>query len=792
MKSLFSNKRALDWFDKYLRYCDYLAAAQLYLKDNVFLSRELKPSDIKERVLGHWGTVPGLTFMYSHANYLLSQHKEANMIFIVGPGHGAPGIQATLFAENSISEVYPEYPRNAKGTHDFAKGFSWPGRFPSHLTPMSPGSILEGGELGYSLSTAYGAVFDNPDLIAVCVVGDGEAETGPLAAAWHSNKFLNPQESGAVLPILHDNGYKISGPTYMSAMSDKNLTKMFEGMGYIVRIVEEGNMHEKMMDAMDWAYGKIRAIQMKARGYGNNNPFSSKVVKGKPQTFMPEWPMIILRSPKGWHGVKELKGKKVEGNFRSHGIPLGDVLTNKDSFALLKKWLESYKIGELVDGNGSPKKEVLEFVATGKRRMGRTPYAYGGDVRKALIMPKTSAYEVKVKVPGEAIDRNTEVGAKFMRDIFKLNKKQANFRFFCPDETDSNKMSPLFEVTGRPFMLPLKSYDERMDPKGRVMEILSEHTLQGWMQGFVLTGRHGVFATYEAFAQIISSMVDQHAKFIKQSLKLAWRKPISSLNYILTSVGWRQEHNGYSHQNPGFISSVLEKHGQFCSVYFPADANSTLVTLEDCLARTNSINVIVVDKQEMPQWLTLKQAYEQHKTGIGIWKFIHDGWESPDVVLASIGDHLTIEAVAAAKLIKELAPEINIRFVNISELTALGVGDEKVVSKINLSDYLTETVPVVINFHGYVGDIYKMLWGKINSDRVSVHGYSEEGTTTTPFDMHVRNQTSRFHIAIDACARAAKSNTALESAAKKVSEFCTQKLNAHQKYIAKYGKDMAL
>lgn len=782
MKSLFPNRKALKWFDSYLRYCDYLAAAQLYLKDNVFLKRELQPSDIKERVLGHWGTVPGLTFIYAHANYLLSQHKEANMIFIAGPGHGAPAIQATLFAENSISELYPEYPRNAQGTHDFAKGFSWPGRFPSHLTPMSPGSILEGGELGYSLSTAYGAVLDNPDLIACCVVGDGEAETGPLAAAWHSNKFLNPAESGAVLPILHDNGYKISGPCYHSAMSNKQLTKMFEGMGYIVRIVEEGNMHEKMMDAMEWAYGKIRAIQMKARGYNGK----------KGETFMPEWPLIILRSPKGWHGVKELKGKKVEGNFRSHGIPLGDVLTNKDSFKLLKNWLESYNINELIDAKGAPSKEVLEFVATGKRRMGRTPYAYGGDTRKPLKMPKTSAYEVKIKKPGEVIDRNTEVGAKFMRDIFKLNKKQANFRFFCPDETDSNKMSPLFEVTGRPFMLPLKSFDERMDPKGRVMEILSEHTLQGWMQGFVLTGRHGVFATYEAFAPIIGSMVDQHAKFIKQSLKLSWRKPVSSLNYILTSVGWRQEHNGYSHQNPGFISSVLEKHGSMCSVYFPADANSTLVVLEDCLNRTNGINVIVVDKQEMPQWLTLKEAYEQQKTGIGIWKFVHAGWENPDVVLVSIGDHMTIEAVAASKLIEKLAPEVKVRFVNISELTALGVGDEKVAAKININEYFTETAPVVINFHGYVGDIYKSLWGKVSSERVSVHGYNEEGTTTTPFDMHVRNQTSRYHLAMDAVTRASKLNKNLVQAAEKVEKFCSQKLTAHQKYIAAHGTDMPL
>lgn len=788
-----SDSKVLTWFDHYLRYCDYLAAAQLYLKDNVFLRRPLAMSDIKERILGHWGTVPGLSFIYAHCSYLISKHN-ADMIFIAGPGHGAPAIQATLFAENSISELYPEYPRNEKGTSAFAKAFSWPGGFPSHLTPMSPGSILEGGELGYSLATAYGAVLDNPTLIAACVVGDGEAETGPLAAAWHSNKFLNPAESGAVLPILHDNGYKISGPTIYSAMSNKSLTKMFEGMGYIVRIVEQGSMHEKMIDAMEWAYGKIRAIQMKARGYTKTASSShTKFSRQKSAShFFPEWPMIILRSPKGWHGVKEYKGKRVEGNFRSHGIPLGDVTRTKHSFDLLKKWLESYKIHELVDAQGRPRKEILAYLPKGNKRMGRNLYAYGGDIRRILTMPKTRDYAITIESPGTSLERNTEVGAQFMRDIFVLNKKKNNFRFFCPDETDSNKMSPLFEVTGRPFMLPVKSYDERMDPRGRVMEILSEHTLQGWLQGYILTGRHGIFATYEAFAQIVASMVDQHAKFLKQSMKLPWRKPIASLNYILTSVGWRQEHNGYSHQNPGFISSVLEKHGDFCSVYFPPDANMTLVTLEDCLSRTNAINVIVVDKQEMPQWLNLSEAYEQHEKGIGIWRCIHSGWQNPDVVIASIGDHLTIEAVAAARLLEKIAPAIKVRFVNISELTALGVGDEKKSKKMDLAEYFTSTVPVIINFHGYVGDMYKLLWNKVAPDRVSVHGYSEEGTTTTPFDMHVRNQTSRYHIAMDAAIRAAQLNKKLVQSSQKIINYCQQKLMQHQKYIRENGKDMPL
>lgn len=768
-----------NWFEKYLRYVDYISAAQLYLKTNCLLKRGLMQDDIKDRILGHWGTVPGLNFIYAHCNYAIVKHN-LNMLFIVGPGHGAPASLANLFVEGSLAEFYGQYPVNGRGAAELIKQFSWPGGFPSHLNPGTPGSILEGGELGYSLATAYGAVLDNPDLIAVCVVGDGEAETGPLAAAWQSNKFLNPAESGAVLPILHDNGYKISGPTVFGAMGNDEIIKYFSGLGYEPRVVEGADIQKKMLDIFEWAIAKIKIVQKQARSSG-------KIV------LKPKWPIIILRTLKGWTGVKELKGKKIEGNFYSHGIPLHKPKTDAAEFKALKDWLESYRFNELIDKNGAPLAEVLKFVPQGKERMGCNKHSFGGNMRKKLILPAATAHEVIIKKHGAADASNTEVAAKYIRDIFVLNKEARNFRFMCPDETDSNKMQALFEATQRPFMWPLKPYDELMSPDGRVMEILSEHTLQGWLQGYLLTGRHGMFATYEAFAAIVTSMVDQYAKFIKQSLLVAWRKPISSLNYLLTSLGWRQEHNGYSHQNPGFISSVLEKHGQFASVYFPADANSFLATLQDCFNRKNAINVIVAGKQPMPQWLTLDEAKKQLKTGVSVWDFAHPGSKNPDTVLAAAGDHMTLEAMAAISILKKVAPELNLRFVNVSELTALGIGDER--HPLRLTDrqfekYFTADKPIVFNFHGYPDVIKKLTWGHPASSRFSIHGYMEEGTTTTPFDMHVRNQTSRYHLAIDCLLKGAKVNEAIARKAQKLIKQFEQKLTKHQKYIVKYGKDM--
>ncbi|MBI5413057.1 phosphoketolase family protein [Candidatus Peregrinibacteria bacterium] len=773
------NKEADIWFEKYLRYVNYIAAAQLYLKDNFLLKKPLKLDHIKDRILGHWGTVPGQSFIYAHCNYLISKYGPS-MMFISGPGHGAPAVLANLFAEGTMGDFYDYYSRDAKGMGAIIKNFSWPGGLPSHVTPGTPGSILEGGELGYSLATAYGAVMDNPDLIVACVVGDGEAETGPLAAAWQSNKFLNPAESGAVLPILHDNGYKISGPTVFGAMKDSEIMNYFSGLGYEPRIVSGVNLHDKMTDAMDWAYKAIIRIQKKAGS-------SKKTV------LCPRWPLIILRSVKGLSGIKEMDGKKIEGNFRSHGIPVGDVKANPRHFKLLKEWLESYKIGELVDKAGRPLPEVLKFLPVGDLRMGHNKHALGGKMRKNLIFPNLAKYEVKFKKHGTTTAMNTAVGADFIRDIFVENKAEKNFRFFCPDETESNKMGTLFEATKRAFMWPLKAYDEQMSPDGRVMEVLSEHTLQGWLQGYLLTGRHGMFATYEAFAGIVATMVDQFAKFMKQSKKVPWRKPIASLNYLLTSLGWRQEHNGFSHQNPGFISNVLEKHGEFCSVYLPADANSLLVTLEDCFKRKDAINVIVAGKNPMPQWLTLDEARKQLKVGVGIWEWVHPGFKDPDVVMASAGDHMTIEVLAAVSILKKIAPELNIRYVNVSELTSLGIGDERHPFRLGdnqFDRYFTPNKPIVFNFHGYTDVIKKLVFGHPAAERFSIHGYSEEGTTTTPFDIHVRNKTSRFHLVMDVLEQGAKVNEAVAKCAPKLIAQMEKKLTRHQKYILKYGKDM--
>jgi len=777
------DKKALKWLPKYLRYVDYIGAAQLYLKENTLLREELKPTHMKERILGHWGTVPGLNFIYAHLNYLIYKH-HASMMYLVGPGHGAPAVIANLFAEKTLQEFYPDLKTDEEGTHKLIKMFSWPGGFPSHTNPGTPGAILEGGELGYSLATSYGAVMDNPELIVACVVGDGEAETGPLATAWHSNKFLNPKTSGAVLPILHVNGYKITGPTIFSTMSNEELTNLFSGYGYEPIIVDimhpsEENPHFKMMRALDHAYNRIREIQKKAR-------------TSKEPLLKPRWPMIVMRSLKGWTGIKKADGHKVEGTYHSHGIPISDPRTNPVHFKLVKDWLESYKVTELVDAHGSPLPEVLEFVPKEDLRMGMNKHAIGGNMMKELKLPNLKKYRIYLTKRGEPQVGNAGVSALYMRDIMANNKK--NFRFFCPDETESNKFGALFEVTKRAFMWPLHPFDENIGPDGRVMEVLSEHNLQGWMQGYSLTGRYGIFATYEAFATIIASMVDQYAKFIKQSSKVSWRKPIPALNYLLTSVGWRQEHNGYSHQNPSFISGVLEKHGKFCSVYFPADANQLLVIMEDCFKRKDSINVIVAGKQIMPQWLSLDEAREELKAGVGIWHWINPkASKDPDVVMAAAGDALVQESMAAISLLNKLIPELKIRFVNVSELTALGVGDEKHPLSLSHKDfcsYFTEDKPIIFNFHGYPEAIRKLIFGRDAMDRISVHGYEEEGTTTTPFNMMVMNKTDRFNLCIDVLGKAVRQNPRFAKKAAELTAYFHKKLDEHAKYIIEYGKDM--
>ena len=771
-----------NWIQKYLRYVNYLGAAQLYLKENQLLEEKLKPEHIKERVLGHWGTVPGLNLIYAHLNYLISKHK-AGVIYVCGPGHGAPAVFANLFAENTLAHYYPELQRNKKGTSKLIKMFSWPSGFPSHTNPGTPGSILEGGELGYALSTAYGAVLDNPNLIAAAVIGDGEAESGPLAGAWHSNKYLNPRTCGAVLPILHANGYKITSPTIYASMSDQELIHLFTGFGYEPKIVELRHNtlkeHEKMQETLEWAYKKIRAIQKKAR--------SSK----KP-VMKPAWPMIVLRSMKGETGVKTIHGKVIRGSYHSHGIPC-DPNKGEEDFKAVKKWLESYKIHELIDKNGRPLPEVLEFVPKGNLRMGMNKHTNGGEIMEALKLPGIKQYQVPVsaKKP-EGRYRNTAVSSDYMRDIYKKNPK--NFRFMCPDETESNKYQSLFETTKRAFMWPVPKHDTDVGPEGRVMEILSEHNLIGWLQGYLLTGRHGIFVTYEAFAMIIISMVDQYAKFIKQAMRTPWRQPVSSMNIILSSCGWRQEHNGFSHQNPGFISNIVEKHGDFCSAYFPADANQLLVVLEDCFKRKNSINVIVADKQMMPQWITLDQARKEITKGIGVWDWINkEHAKTPDIVLAASGDAMVQECMATICLLRKDAPDFKIRFVNVSEITALGIGDERVplgVSNKDFEKYFTANRPIIFNFHGYKGVIKSLVFGHKHAERFSIHGYTEEGTTTTPFDMQVLNKTSRFHIAIDALRKGAKNSPKTAKIADKLISKYRAKLAEHNKYIVETGKDL--
>jgi xylulose-5-phosphate/fructose-6-phosphate phosphoketolase len=781
---LSSDSSFLKWLPSYLRYTDYLGAAMLYLKDNVFLEKPLAIQHMKPRILGHWGTVPGLNFIYANLNYLVCKHK-CEMLLVTGPGHGAPAILANLFAEGTIREFYKNYTQDAKGTAKLLRDFSWPhSPFPSHVTPGVPGSILEGGELGYSLATAYGAVLDNPHLIAAVVVGDGEAESGPIAAAWHANKFLNPKTSGAVLPIVHINGYKISNPTIFGRMGDEELWSLFRGYGYEPLIVEGRGEDAKgvekvMVKAMEKAYQKIRKIQTAARN-------------GK-QVLKPQWPVILLRTPKGWRGLDVYHGHAVKGSFHSHGIPVESK--DAESVAAVEKWLRSYKVQELVDDQGRPKPELLRFVPKSKWRIGMSPQAVGGNLLEDLKFPKLKNYSAVVEEPGKIEGSSMEQAGKFLRDLFRNNPK--NFRFFCPDEAESNKLGAMFQATKRSFQWPIFPNDEFMAPEGRIIEMLSEHTLQGMSMGYILTGRHSLFASYEAFTTIISSMVDQYAKFLKQSFNVKWRKPVASMVFLQTSVGWRQEHNGYSHQNPSFVSSVLQKHGEFCQIYYPADVNSTLVAFEDALSKKNAICVIVADKRYIPQWLTLDQAREQAKRGLAIWEWASspEQAKNPDVVLASAGDYMTQEALYAIQLCRDLVPEIKIRYVNVSELTALCLGDScnhmngTCLTRAGLEFYFTKDKPVVFNYHGYVNDMEHILWPFVDSKRFSLHGYLEHGSTTTPFDMKVANKVSCYDLAMDMIEQVSKTNPALARKRKKLIQTLQDRIDAHQKYIRQFGDD---
>ncbi|HET8996421.1 MAG TPA: phosphoketolase family protein, partial [Acetobacteraceae bacterium] len=752
---------------------NYLSVGQVYLLDNPLLRETLAPAHIKPRLLGHFGTVPGLNFIYVHLNRLI-RHHDLDMIYICGPGHGAPGVIANTWLEGTYSETYPAVSHDADGMRALFRQFSFPGGIPSHAAPETPGSIHEGGELGYSLSHAFGAAFDNPDLIVACVVGDGEAETGPLATSWHGNKFLNPRTDGTVLPILHLNGYKIANPTILGRISREELVKLFEGYGYTPHIVEGDDpavLHAQMAATMDRILGEIRAIRAGA-GEGEH----------------PRWPMLILRTPKGWTGPKEVDGKRVEGFWRAHQVPIADMSTDAH-VALLESWMRSYRPEELFDENGRPRPGILDLAPRGNRRMSANPHANGGILRRDLILPDCTQYAVEVGHPGEHDRESTAVMGAYLRDVFRHNAAMRNFRLFGPDETASNRLQATFEATDRAWDAETLPYDENLAPTGRVMEILSEHTCQGWLEGYLLTGRHGLFNCYEAFIHIVDSMLNQHAKWLKSSKALAWRRPISSLNYLLTSHVWRQDHNGFSHQDPGFIDYVVNKKADTVRVYLPPDANTLLCVTEHCLRSYDRINVIVAGKQPQPQWLSMDAAVKHCAAGIGIWEWAsNDEGTEPDVVMACAGDVPTLETLAAVSLLHEHLPDLRVRVVNVVDLMTLvpAYAHPHGLSDHDFDALFTRDKHVVFAFHGYPTLIHRLTYRRSNHANFHVRGYQEEGTTTTPFDMVVLNGLDRFHLVGDVIDRLPE----LGPRAAYAKQTIRDKLIDHRRYIAAHGLDM--
>lgn len=769
---------------KYVRATNYLSAIQIFLQDNYLLEKPLLSNDIKKRLLGHWGTCPGINFAYAHLNYLIKKHK-IDMVFVLGPGHGFPAIQSNLFLEGTLGKFYPQAQRTHDGIKEIANKFSWPYGYPSHSSPHAPGVILEGGELGYSLSTSYGAVLDNPDLIVACMIGDGEAETGPIATAWHLNKLVDPAENGAVLPILHLNGYKISNPTMLARMSDDELTHLFTGYGYKPYFVEtdgspedEDRVYKLMQDTLESCYAEIRKIQTAARTSKTGSPTK------------PRFPMIVLRTPKGWTGVKEVGGKKMEGNHYSHQVPLKEARIDAIERRALEKWLRAYHFEELFDEKNGFISEILSVLPDDAHLMGSTKHARGGpDVTKPLVLPPLEKHEEDAKKPGTIGSSSMIRAGAYLNDVFKLNADTKNFRFFSPDETYSNKLDKIFESTKRAFMWPLEKWDNDIAPNGRSMEMLSEHSLQGLIQGYVLTGRHGVFASYEAFIQIVASMADQYAKFIRQAREVSWRGVVPSINYILTSSGWRQEHNGFSHQNPGFLDDMLQREGDFINVYFPADGNTTLAVLEKTLSSHNQINVICAGKTLEPRWVTTDFAKQTLDEGVAIWKFASD--ENPDIVFAGIGDYMTKEALATIDLLKQELPKVRSRFVNVTTLSWSGFGaGGNVLSHADFKRYFTEDKPVIINYHGYPQTIKQLLFDySEHPSRFSVHGYEESGSTTTPFDMYVRNHTSRYDLIIQAAKMLGERKVISVDEANTIVAKYERKLIEHREFIKINGVD---
>jgi xylulose-5-phosphate/fructose-6-phosphate phosphoketolase len=761
----------------YWRAANYISVGQIYLYANPLLREPLQMKHIKPRLLGHWGTTPGLNFIYVHLNRLVKEHN-LDAIYIAGPGHGGPGLVANTYLEGTYSEVYPHISQNEEGLQRLFKQFSFPGGIPSHVAPETPGSIHEGGELGYSVAHAYGAALDNPDLIVCCVVGDGEAETGPLAASWHSSKFLNPARDGAVLPILHLNGYKIANPTVLGRLSDVALTQLFSGYGYKPYFVEGREpdaMHQLMAHTFNRILDDIRSIQHAARSGTSAE--------------LPAWPMIILRTPKGWTGPKIVDGKPVEDTWRAHQVPLTDFAKHPDHVKMLEDWMKSYKPEELFDKSGKFVAELAELAPSGTRRMGANPHANGGLLLRDLSIPDFRKYAFKVTKPGTEFAQSTHALGQLLGDIMRMNAENRNFRVFGPDETASNRLDALYEATDKVFMETILETDEHLSQNGRVMEVLSEHMCQGWLEGYLLTGRHGLFSCYEAFIHIIDSMFNQHAKWLKVTRKIPWRRPIASLNYLLTSHVWRQDHNGFSHQDPGFIDHVVNKKAEIVRVYLPPDTNTLLSVADHCLRSRNYVNVIIAGKQPALQWLDMRAAIEHCTAGLGIWEWAStDSGVEPDVVMACAGDIPTLETLAAVALLRQHFRDIKIRVVNVVDLMTLQTSTEHPhgLPDHEFDSIFTTDKPVIFAFHGYPTLIHRLTYKRANHVNFHVHGYREEGTTTTPFDMTALNQLDRFHLAGDVVDRVAR----LQPVNAHFKQLLRNKLVEHRQYIREQGDDL--
>lgn len=769
----------LDLVHRYWSAANYLSVGQIYLLDNPLLREPLRPEHVKPRLLGHWGTTPGLNFIYAHLNRVI-RARDLDMVYVCGPGHGGPGMVANTYLEGSYSETYPDISMDADGLRKLFRQFSFPGGIPSHAAPETPGSIHEGGELGYALVHAFGAALDNPDLIVACVIGDGEAETGPLAASWHSSKFLDPIHDGAVLPILHLNGYKIANPTILARMPTDELRSLLVGYGYEPFFVEGSEpdlMHQHMAGTLDLVFDRIREIQAQARSAGRSQE-------------RPHWPVMVLRSPKGWTGPKTVDGKKVEGFWRSHQVPIANARGDAAHLKLLEAWMRGYEPEALFDSDGRLRPELRALAPSGRRRMGANPHANGGLLKRELKLPDYRAYAVALPAPGSAVAEATRTMGVFLKNVVALNAQARNFRIMGPDETASNRLDAVFDVTERVWMEAIEPEDIHLAPEGRVMEVLSEHLCQGWLEGYLLTGRHGLFSCYEAFIHIVDSMVNQHAKWLKVAREIPWRRPIASLNYLLTSHVWQQDHNGFSHQDPGFLDLIANKKADIARIYLPPDANCLLWVTDHCLRTFNRINVIVAGKAPAPQWLTIEQAAIHCAAGIGIWDWAGNErlGSEPDVVMTCAGDVPTIETLAAVALLREALPQLSIRVVNVVDLMTLQSRSQHPhgLSDRDFEALFTRDRPVIFAFHGYPQLIHRLTYNRANHAGLHVHGYQEEGTTTTPFDMLVMNELDRFHLAIAAIDRLPE----LGSDASRARQRFRDRLIAHAAYIREHGEDM--